>query len=91
MNTSSDAAMDVHTRLHDLWCSALKVDEIPDEADFFALGGSSLEAVVVTAKASKIFGKKIPVRLLLSSPVLAAYIEDVQAFLDDGGEAEARS
>jgi acyl carrier protein len=90
MTTSKDTTVDVHTKLHELWCAALKVDEIPNDADFFALGGSSLEAVVVTAKASKALGKKVPVRLLLSSPVLADYVDEVQAFLDDVGEGTAR-
>jgi acyl carrier protein len=84
MSTSRGTEVDVQTRLHDLWCAVLKVDEVPDDADFFALGGSSLEAMVVTAKASKAFGQKVPVKLLLSSPVLADYVEEVRAILVDG-------
>lgn len=49
----------VRGRLADIWCGALAMDRVEDATDFFAVGGRSLLAVQVTARAADVFGVEV--------------------------------
>jgi len=81
----------VQRTLEDIWCEVLKLEALPEGADFFQLGGASLEAIVVTAKASRALGVKVPVRLIMSTPALSDYALGVVEIMDATNVAVAES
>lgn len=49
----------VRGRLAEIWCRVLAVDHVDDGTDFFAVGGRSLLAVQVSARAADAFGVEV--------------------------------
>ncbi len=66
--------------LKQLWEDALGVGEVGITDDFFELGGHSMKAVSLSARLSKVYGAKIPVRTLFDRPT----VERMAAFLRQG-------
>ncbi|WP_086843064.1 condensation domain-containing protein [Amycolatopsis kentuckyensis] len=64
------AATDVERALTQLWASALGIAEIGLDEDFFALGGSSIQAFEVAAALSDRLGVELPVDVLFSVPTI---------------------
>ncbi|WOI61889.1 non-ribosomal peptide synthetase [Streptomyces fradiae] len=75
-----------------VWRRALDVDEVPADADFFALGGTSLRATQVAAAVRRLFG--LPpergrelVRALLDDPTLESFTRRVREMGAEGHTA----
>ncbi|MCG7634861.1 amino acid adenylation domain-containing protein [Gordonia McavH-238-E] len=61
----------------------LGVPRVGADDDFFALGGDSLSASVVTARLGAVLGVRIPLRSVFRSPGVAALAESVGSLGDD--------
>ncbi|MBR0657129.1 condensation domain-containing protein [Plastoroseomonas arctica] len=57
--------------LLDLWCAVLKRDAVPQDANFFTLGGDSLRAAQLLARAEARFGRRIGLAQLFRAPTPA--------------------
>ncbi len=66
--------------LAELWCEVLGVEGVGRNDDFFALGGSSLQALRMFARIATEKGCRLPLSQLLSTPTL----NDLAAEIDRG-------
>uniref|UniRef100_UPI0024571DFC non-ribosomal peptide synthetase n=1 Tax=Nocardia cyriacigeorgica TaxID=135487 RepID=UPI0024571DFC len=74
------APVDADQRLvAEVFAEVLHVDRVGLDDDFFALGGSSLDATQVTARAGAVAGVRIPVRALFDAPTVAGFAAAVAA------------
>jgi thioesterase domain-containing protein len=89
----------VEAKLAELWERVLGTKGISVTADFFDVGGHSLLAAQLLAQVAKVFGRKVPLAVLLQSPTiesLAAQLRPDQAITasdqlpatSGGGEAK---
>ncbi|WP_410638357.1 condensation domain-containing protein [Amycolatopsis sp. lyj-346] len=78
------AATDVERTLTQLWASTLGVAEIGLDEDFFALGGSSVQAFAVAAVLSDRLGVELPVDVLFSVPTIRQAAQAVIGAGDSG-------
>jgi amino acid adenylation domain-containing protein len=60
-----------------LWSEVLACGPVGDDDDFFARGGHSLLTAMLIARIREHFGVTVPLRLLLSEPVLAPFADAV--------------
>jgi dihydroaeruginoic acid synthetase len=60
------------------WCAALGLDEVPEDGNFFLLGGDSMTAVMVAAEVGSALGTEISLDDLLQAPSFAAFVERVR-------------
>ncbi|MEW5929324.1 MAG: amino acid adenylation domain-containing protein, partial [Gemmatimonadota bacterium] len=67
-----------------IWAGALGVDAVGAHDDFFALGGHSLAATVVAARARRAFGVELPLRAIFEAPTVAGVAERIGALLAAG-------
>ncbi|MGW7362159.1 non-ribosomal peptide synthetase [Streptomyces sp. NPDC054841] len=65
--------------LSGIWREVLGVDQVSPLDDFFAVGGSSLQATQMTMRVRRATGKQVPIRLVFDHPAFAAYEAAVQA------------
>ncbi|MFF1506933.1 phosphopantetheine-binding protein [Streptomyces sp. NPDC058326] len=80
----------VRGRLAEIWCEALAVDHVEDGTDFFAVGGRSLLAVQVTARAADVFGVEVRSSDLAVDASFGAMVERVtKALPSTTGSARA--
>ncbi|WP_441000581.1 amino acid adenylation domain-containing protein [Fodinibius sp. SL11] len=62
---------ETEARLAQIWKQLLGVENIPRQADFFELGGDSLNAVTLFLKIDEQFGKDLPLSTLAQASTLA--------------------
>ncbi len=67
-----------------IWADTLGVDPVGAHDDFFALGGHSLAATTVAARARRAFGVELPLRAVFEAPTVAGVAERIQALLASG-------
>lgn len=60
----------VESFLRDLWCRVLRIAEAPDDARFFDLGGSSLQAVRMLVAVATEYGAEVDLDRFFSDPTL---------------------
>jgi acyl transferase domain-containing protein len=63
------------------WCDKIGVSHIERDDDFFALGGDSLVASLVTAHFTETFGIEIPLRLTFEYPTVSALALAIEELL----------
>jgi amino acid adenylation domain-containing protein len=68
----------VEIRLASIWEATLNVSPIRLDDDFFNIGGHSLLAVQMMAKAREAFGCELPLTLLFSAPRLGDLAKEIQ-------------
>ncbi|HEX8050393.1 MAG TPA: thioesterase domain-containing protein, partial [Solirubrobacterales bacterium] len=61
-----------------IWETALGLEGIGDDEDFFALGGTSLQAVEVFTLIRERLGVELPLSALIEAPTIAALTESVE-------------
>lgn len=64
--------------LADIWRVVLGVEEIGRNDNFFDLGGNSLSAIQVVARAQQLFGKDIPITTLFEGGTLGEFAEEIE-------------
>ncbi len=62
-----------------IWADVLTVDRVGEEDDFFELGGDSLSAAKIVARAREILGVDLPVSALLEARSIAALVAQLPA------------
>src|SRR5690606_19730489 len=68
------APVDADQRLvAEVFAEVLHVQRVGVDDDFFALGGSSLDATQVTARTGAAAGVRVPVRALFDAPTVAGF------------------
>lgn len=65
-------------QLAQLWRQILGVQPLDRSADFFALGGGSLQAVRLTALVHDTFGVKLPLEQVFAAPALAQMARQIE-------------
>lgn len=64
--------------LYDTWCATIGIPNLPQDSNFFDMGGRSLGRVIVTKKAEELFERKINLSLLYRYPKFYEYVAKVQ-------------
>jgi acyl carrier protein len=72
---------DVATVVAGAWSAALRLDDLPATANFFALGGDSLNAVLVADEVNQRLGVMVDLTDLLEAPTLDEFTARVSAQL----------
>ncbi|MFD1939366.1 amino acid adenylation domain-containing protein [Nonomuraea mangrovi] len=65
----------------DVWQAVLRLDTVNTDDDFFALGGHSVAATLVTGRLMEALALQVPVRLLFEHPTLGGFASAVEALL----------
>ncbi|MFG1749530.1 amino acid adenylation domain-containing protein [Streptosporangium sandarakinum] len=73
----------------EVWATVLGRSEIGAHDDFFAVGGHSATAALVTARLSDALGLRLPVRMMFERRTLSGYAARLEELLLDDLEAEA--
>ena len=81
---------EIETLLSSIWADVLGLKSIGRNQSFFRLGGHSLAATQVIARAREIFRIEIPVRNLFEMPTVSGLAKVIRA-IRSGGEAPQRS
>ncbi|MER5736805.1 amino acid adenylation domain-containing protein [Streptomyces sp. NPDC002262] len=71
----------VETELAALWAEVLKREQVGAHDDFFSLGGNSLQAVRIVARARRRFGIDLRPGALLAEPTVAAFAARIEDLL----------
>jgi acyl carrier protein len=83
-----DAGSAVESALASMWASVLGLDRVGLDDDFFELGGDSLQAARIAARATAEWKLSIPARTLLEAPTVASMAKTVVAALARSGRDE---
>lgn len=75
--TQSHSITDVESVVTNSWTDFVGVANTAPDANFFAIGGNSLEAAELMAKLSRELGRRLRLRLLLQNPTLGGLIAAV--------------
>ncbi|WP_017609487.1 non-ribosomal peptide synthetase [Nocardiopsis xinjiangensis] len=75
--------------LADLWCVLLGLERVGVHDDFFRVGGDSVGAVRMVARAADVFGTRLQVRMVFDHPTIAELAGLLTAERAGGGTAEA--
>ncbi|MFJ6571130.1 amino acid adenylation domain-containing protein [Streptomyces sp. NPDC091292] len=67
--------------LAELWSDVLQTSAVSIDANFFDLGGHSLQTVQLAGRISAALGTDVPVKLILRHPTVAALAEAITALL----------
>lgn len=67
-----------------LWSEVLKIDRIGIDDDFFAIGGTSLQAIQVIAAMNEHFSISLPHHLLLANTTIALIATQIEHFQQHG-------
>ncbi|GLY02715.1 MULTISPECIES: non-ribosomal peptide synthetase [Actinoplanes] len=76
----------VRIRLGAIWTGILGIEPVPEQADFFRLGGDSLGAAQALALAGRAFGVRLSLRDFLAEPTLGT----MARLIDTARPADAR-
>lgn len=84
----SDEASVVEILLADIWQEVLGLSEICGADNFFDLGGNSLAAMQVVARAQRAFGQEIPIAALFESANLHDFAKALEEMLGADFDSE---
>jgi acyl-CoA synthetase (AMP-forming)/AMP-acid ligase II/thioesterase domain-containing protein/acyl carrier protein len=75
---------DAERKMAEIWREVLKIPEVGIDEDFFALGGDSLLAAVLTHRIAEVFGAEPPLLVFRTAPTVAGMV----AAIERGGKRE---
>ncbi|AKJ99447.1 peptide synthase [Pseudomonas chlororaphis] len=78
----------LQTRIGQLWCEQLQVEQVQADDHFFLLGGNSIAATQVIARLGEALGMALNLRLLFEAPTLAAFTAAVASLPSANGRAQ---
>lgn len=87
-NEEPENASLIEVLLADIWRDVLGAPQVRSADNFFDLGGNSLAAMQVVARAQRTLGREIPVGALFESSDLSAFAKTVQSTLGPDFENE---
>lgn len=70
--------------VRDVWAEVFETERPSAGADFFALGGRSIDAVKLSDQVSSALGTEVPLRLIFLHPGLQAYAEAIRMLREAG-------
>lgn len=73
---------DAEARIAAIWAEVLGIDAVGIDQDFFALGGTSLLAILARARLEREFGLEVPLRAFFESPTVASIAARVGSAVD---------
>ncbi|MFF3227429.1 type I polyketide synthase [Nocardia suismassiliense] len=76
-----DFVVSVRNRVVSVWCAALGVEQIADDANFFEAGGDSLLAVHVATQLRAVFPLELALGELFAAPTAAGMADTIAAHL----------
>lgn len=79
-------ASEVQSRLASIWAEVLSKPAVASGDNFFDLGGESLAAVQIVARASELVGRSVPFEALFRSPTLEAFSDELKALCCESGQ-----
>jgi acyl carrier protein len=84
MNGSTNGArrQQVDAAVTGVFAEVFGQDEITQDDDFFALGGSSLSAAILVSKLEDRLGAEIPLRLLMENGRVGTFVDRLVETLD---------
>jgi acyl carrier protein len=68
------------------WCEVLGLEALPREANFFAIGGDSLTAVIVAAELRERLGGEVSLSDLLDAPAFGDFVARVAEVVPEAAE-----
>ncbi len=80
----------IHQQLKSIWVEILQLDDVDDDASFFAQGGNSLKATLLIARIRDDFGVDLSVQDFFRKPSVRAVAELIDAAVMDAENAEPR-
>lgn len=69
-----------------IWRQVLRVENVTPESDFYDLGGTSLDAMRISAIVTKRFSVRVSIRTLLTEPILGEYCGSVSRVIAASNE-----
>jgi amino acid adenylation domain-containing protein len=69
----ANAGATVDDAIRHIWSELLKIDSVPEDADFFDLGGNSALAVRLASLVRQRLGVRLPIQAVFKSPTLAGF------------------
>lgn len=85
------AASATEVKLAGLWREVLQIPHVSRDDSFFALGGTSFNAVRLMAAISDHFGLELRVQLLMQHPQLSSLSEAIDQQLNDGENVSSQA
>lgn len=82
---------ETEARLAEIWSRVLRMNNIARKADYFELGGDSLNAVILFMEIEKTFGTYLPLATLTQASSIEELAEIIDRKNDEGGFNEFRS
>ena len=76
-------SQDLERWVYQAWCHTLGVMEVSMDDNFFALGGHSIAALLLTKKVESLLQKEVPLGLIFQYPVLADFMQALREQNDD--------
>ena len=73
-----------------IWCAVIELDQVGVDDDFFALGGTSIDAVYVIAQMRHALDMRIPLRVLFRTPTVRALAQAAIAIEHGGPHIRSR-
>jgi amino acid adenylation domain-containing protein len=64
---------DTEQKLAKIWSEVLNIQQVGVKDNFFEIGGNSLSAIHLIASIEKLFGKELPISLVLTNPTIEKF------------------
>ena len=75
---------EIELLLADIWRDILTVEDIGSSDNFFDLGGNSLSAIQVIARAQRLFGREIPITSIFDAGTLEEFAREIERSVAQG-------
>jgi acyl carrier protein len=87
--TVSAGKGDIRSSIRQIWQEVLGIEDVGDDADFFALGGHSLLVIKVMSRVRDRLSVELPLTVLFEHPVFSEFVDAVRSGAGDATEEPA--